>query len=38
MDLGASAADILAQFSESQENVAALAGVLQDGVAYTPFA
>lgn len=38
MDLGTSATDILAQFSESQENVAALAGVLQDGIAYTPFA
>lgn len=38
MDQGTSATDILAQFSESQENVAALAGVLQDGIAYTPFA
>lgn len=38
MEAGTSATDILAQFSESQENVAALAGVLQDGIAYTPFA
>lgn len=38
LELGASTTDILAQFSQSQENVAALAGVLQDGIAFTPFA
>lgn len=38
MDAGTSATDILAQFSESQENVVALAGVLQGGIAYLPFA
>lgn len=38
MDKGVSATDILAQFSQSQENVAALAGVLEAGIAYTPFA
>lgn len=32
----ASAAEVLAQFSESTENVAALAGVLEDGIAYIP--
>jgi len=37
MDAGTSATEILAQFSQSQENVAALAGVLEGGIAYTPF-
>lgn len=31
------AAEVLASFSESNENVAALAGVLEGGIAYTPF-
>jgi hypothetical protein len=35
---GGTAADVLANFSQSQENVAALVGVMQDGVAYTPAA
>jgi hypothetical protein len=34
---GASAASVLADFSQSAENVAALVGVLQTGVAYTPY-
>jgi hypothetical protein len=33
---GATAAEVLANFSQSQENVAALVGVMQNGVAYTP--
>ena len=37
MDGGASATDILAQFSQSHENVVALAGVLRGGIAYTPY-
>jgi Ca2+-binding RTX toxin-like protein len=38
MDHGASPTDILAMFSQSQENTVALAGVLTGGIAYTPFA
>jgi Ca2+-binding RTX toxin-like protein len=38
MDHGTSATDILAMFSQSQENTVALAGVLANGIAYTPFA
>ena len=30
-------AEVLAQFSESPENQAALVGVTQNGIAYTPF-
>lgn len=37
MEQGTSAVDILAQFSESRENVVALAGVVDAGIAYTPF-
>ncbi|WP_307729127.1 DUF4214 domain-containing protein [Massilia sp. IC2-476] len=37
MERGASATEILAQFSQSPENVAALAGVLEGGIAYLPF-
>ena len=37
MNAGLSATDVLAQFSESGENIAALAGVLEGGIAYTPF-
>jgi hypothetical protein len=35
---GVTAAEVLANFSQSQENVAALVGVMQNGVAYTPVA
>jgi hypothetical protein len=34
---GATAAGVLADFSQSAENVAALVGVMQNGVAYTPY-
>lgn len=34
---GGTAAAVLADFSQSAENVAALVGVMQDGVAYTPY-
>jgi hypothetical protein len=37
MNAGLSATDVLAQFSESGENIAALAGVLEGGIAYTPY-
>lgn len=34
---GGSAAAVLADFGQSEENVAALVGVLQNGVSYTPY-
>jgi hypothetical protein len=34
---GGTAADVLASFSQSPENIAALIGVMQNGVSYTPF-
>ncbi|NNG25444.1 DUF4214 domain-containing protein [Telluria aromaticivorans] len=37
MNAGLSATDVLAQFSESGENIAALAGVLEGGIAYAPY-
>ncbi|MRX11535.1 DUF4214 domain-containing protein [Pseudoduganella sp. FT25W] len=37
MKHGGTAADVLASFSQSAENIAALVGVMQNGVAYTAF-
>ncbi|MYM70014.1 DUF4214 domain-containing protein [Pseudoduganella sp. FT55W] len=34
---GSSAAEVLANFAQSAENVAALVGVMQNGVSYTPY-
>jgi hypothetical protein len=34
---GGTAAGVLADFSQSAENVAALVGVMQNGVSYTPY-